>query len=65
MTGKDNNKKQKTNAVRILVRMKIKYTLDNYEVDENDLPAVHLAESSGLYIDRILKSLVLNPNQTG
>ena len=35
---------KKTNAARILDRLKINYELIEYEVDENDLSAVHVAE---------------------
>ena len=35
----------KTNAVRLLDKAKIAYELIPYEVDENDLSAVHVAAS--------------------
>jgi len=35
---------KKTNAARILDRIKISYELIEYEVDESDLSAVHLWE---------------------
>ena len=34
----------KTNAARLLDKAKIKYELVPYEVDENDLAAIHIAE---------------------
>ena len=52
-------KAQKTNAVREAERRKIPLTLMEYEVDENDLSAVHLAESIDFPLERIYKTLVL------
>ena len=37
----------KTNAARLLDKAKIAYELIPYEVDENDLSAVHVAASFG------------------
>ena len=37
----------KTNAARLLDKAKIAYELIPYEVDENDLSAVHVAASLG------------------
>ncbi len=37
----------KTNAARLLDAAKVQYTLVPYEVDENDLSAVHVAEQVG------------------
>lgn len=56
---------KKTNAVRILDRLKIAYELIGYEVDENDLSAEHLAEGAGLNIDQVYKTLVLHGDRTG
>ena len=38
---------KKTNVARLLDHDNIKYELVAYEVDENDLSAVHVAESLG------------------
>ncbi len=56
---------QKTNAVRLLDKAKVAYELIPYEVDENDLSAVHVAESLGENIDQVFKTLVLKGDKTG
>lgn len=56
---------KKTNAARILDRLKINYELIEYEIDENDLSAVHVAESAGLSIDLVYKTLVLQGDKNG
>jgi len=56
---------KKTNAARILDRLKINYELIEYEVDESDLSAVHLAESAGIPIDKVFKTLVLEGDKNG
>ena len=38
----------RTNAMRLLDTQKIKYETAEYEVDENDLSGVHLAETVGV-----------------
>ena len=49
---------KKTNACRILDKHKIEYEVIEYEVDENDLSALHVAEVSGINIKQIFKTLV-------
>ena len=56
---------KKTNAARILDRLKINYELIEYEVDENDLSAVHVAETAGIPIDKVYKTLVLQGDKNG
>ena len=56
---------KKTNAARILDRMKIDYEYVKYEVDENDLSATHMAETANLPIDRVYKTLVCRGDKTG
>ena len=56
---------KKTNAARILDRLKISYELIEYEVDESDLSAVHVAATAGIQIDRVYKTLVLEGDKTG
>jgi Cys-tRNA(Pro)/Cys-tRNA(Cys) deacylase len=56
---------KKTNAARILDHLKINYELIKYEVDENDLSAVHVAKSTGIPIDKIYKTLVLQGDKSG
>jgi len=56
---------QKTNAARLLDSKKIAYELISYEVDENDLSAVHVAAQLGEPIDRVFKTLVLHGDRSG
>lgn len=56
---------KKTNAARILDRLKINYELIEYEVDESDLSAVHLAETACIPIDKVFKTLVLEGDKNG
>jgi len=56
---------KKTNAARILDRLKIHYELFEYKVDEADLSAVHLAETAGVPIAEVYKTLVLEGDRTG
>lgn len=55
----------KTNAVRLLDAAQIPYTLQEYQVDENNLDAVHVAEEIGIEPERVFKTLVTNGNKTG
>ncbi|SKB86121.1 Cys-tRNA(Pro)/Cys-tRNA(Cys) deacylase [Soonwooa buanensis] len=50
---------KKTNAVRILESQNIAFELREYEVDENDLSAEHVAESLGISAEKIYKTLIL------
>lgn len=56
---------QKTNAARILDREKIPYTLIPYQVDEEHLDAVHVAEQLGEDCCTVFKTLVLKGDRTG
>ena len=56
---------KKTNAARILDRLKIGYELLEYEVDESDLSAVHLAETAWVPIGQVFKTLVLEGDKNG
>ena len=58
-------KLKKTNACRILDGLGIGYELKTYEVDEEDLSAVHVAQVSGLDIKMIFKTLVARGDKTG
>lgn len=58
-------KVQKTNAARLLDARKIAYELVPYEVDENDLSAVHVAAQLGENIQQVFKTLVLQGDKTG
>lgn len=55
----------KTNAARLLDKANVAYELIPYEVDENDLSAVHVAASLGEDIDCVFKTLVLHGDRTG
>ena len=59
------SKENKTNAARILDGLGIPYNLKRYEVDENDLSAVHVASTAGLPIETVFKTLVLRGDKTG
>ena len=56
---------KKTNAARILDNLKINYEVKTYEVDEEDLSAVHVAETMGLNIETIFKTLVARGDKSG
>lgn len=55
----------KTNAARILDRMKIHYELIPYEVDEEHLDACHVADQIGEDIRQVFKTLVLRGDRNG
>ena len=59
------SKIKKTNAARILDRLKIPYEIKTYEVDEEDLSAVHVAETAGIDIQSVFKTLVTRGDKTG
>ena len=58
-------KHKKTNAARILDKLSIKYEMKEYEVDESDLSAVHVAESTGMPMEMVYKTLVVKGDKTG
>lgn len=45
--------------MRKLDQAKISYEVLTYEVDENDLSGVHVAESTGQAVEKVFKTLVL------
>lgn len=55
----------KTNAARILDELGLPYELACYEVDEENLSAVHAAASVGENIEQVYKTLVLKGDKTG
>ena len=55
----------KTNAMRQLDKAGIKYEPIEYEVDENDLSGVHIAEQTGLDPNRMFKTLVARGDKLG
>lgn len=56
---------KKTNAARKLDDLKISYRILEYEVDENNLDAVHVANSVGMPADQVFKTLVVRGDKTG
>jgi ybaK/ebsC protein len=56
---------EKTNAARILDKMKIKYQLVEYTVDPDNLAADHVAEELGEPIEQVFKTLVLRGDKNG
>lgn len=55
----------KTNALRILDREGIHYELREYNVDENDLGAIHVAQEIGMPPEQVFKTLVARGDRTG
>ena len=55
----------KTNAMRQLDKANINYETIEYEVDENDLSGIHIAETSGMYPDIMFKTLVAKGEKSG
>jgi len=55
----------KTNAARLLDKLKIRYELVSYEVDESDLSAIAVANKLGQNIKQVFKTLVLRGDKTG
>lgn len=55
----------KTNAMRRLDAAKIKYEIKEYEVDENDLSGIHIAEQIGLPFEQVFKTLVAKGEKSG
>ena len=56
---------QKTNAARLLDSKKVPYELIPYDVDENDLSAVHIASQLNEPINMVFKTLVLKGDRNG
>ena len=55
----------KTNVARLMDKAKVNYELIPYEVDENDLSAIHVAASLGEDIECVFKTLVLHGEKSG
>ena len=55
----------KTNAVRVLDRLAIKYELREYKVDPQDLSAEGVAIKIGLPPDQLFKTLAVQGNRSG
>lgn len=55
----------KTNAARFLDTLKLPYELISYEVDEEHLDAIHVAQTCGQNVDQVFKTLVANGDKNG
>lgn len=55
----------KTNAVRILDKLGIRYELKPYEVDESDLTATTVARKVGLPAEQVFKTLLVRGDRNG
>ena len=53
----------KTNAMRILDNLSIGYAIHTYEWDEEHLDAIHAAESAGLELEKVYKTIVMQNNE--
>ena len=49
----------KTNAMRILEKNGIDYKVMTYQYDEDHLDAVHVAQSAGLNLEQVFKTIVM------
>jgi Cys-tRNA(Pro)/Cys-tRNA(Cys) deacylase len=56
---------QKTNAVRLLDQLKIRYELREYEVDPEDLAAETVAAKIGMPAEQVFKTLVARGERNG
>lgn len=56
---------KKTNAARILDKLKIKYEIKGYPIDPDDLSAVNVASKIDMDIKMIFKTLVVRGDKTG
>ncbi len=59
------NKIHKTNAARLLDELAVSYELIPYEVDEENLSALHVAQTLGQNVEQVYKTLVLRGDKTG
>lgn len=55
----------KTNAMRILDKSNIQYSIKEYPVDENDLSGVHVAKVLGMDERMLFKTLLLKGEKRG
>ena len=58
-------KTTKTNATRLLEQARVAHRLLQYEVNPDDLSAVHLANTAGIDINLVYKTLVLLGDRLG
>ena len=57
--------KNKTNVMRILDAARVSFEVMEYEVDENNLAATHIAEEIGLMPEMVFKTLVARGDKSG
>jgi Cys-tRNA(Pro)/Cys-tRNA(Cys) deacylase len=55
----------KTNAIRMLEKAGLTFRVASYEVDEEDLSGIHVAQTLGLPVEQVVKTLVLKGDKTG
>jgi Cys-tRNA(Pro)/Cys-tRNA(Cys) deacylase len=55
----------KTNAVRLLERLRVPFELQEYEVDLTDLAAETVARKIGLPVEQVFKTLVARGDKNG
>jgi Cys-tRNA(Pro) deacylase len=65
MVGMIEAKMTKTNAVRVLDRLGIRYQLREYEVDPNDLSAGTVAAKIGMPPEQLFKTLAVQGDRNG
>ena len=53
----------KTNAMRILDSLSIEYAVHTYEWDEEHLDAIHAAQSAGLELEKVYKTIVMQNSE--
>lgn len=49
----------KTNAMRVLDKLQVEYKTHSYEFDEDHLDAIHAAQSAGLELEKVFKTIVM------
>ncbi len=54
------SEQKKTNAMRILKKNNIMFELFHYEVDENNLDAIHVANTANISTDLVYKTIVFS-----
>ncbi len=55
----------KTNCMRLLTQAKIPFEVREYEVDEENLAGVHVAEQTGIPAEQVFKTLVAHGEKKG
>ena len=56
---------EKTNAMRLLKQAGVEFETGEYEVDESDLSATHVADQLGENVEQVFKTLVLHGEKSG